>query len=98
MKKINIPNDDNRFISSMFSIRLREVVSLLLVFFTIYLVMALKSFSANDSAWTFLNGKAPENSGGLVGAWLADMLFTGFGNMAWLFVFFPGRRAGSFIE
>jgi len=66
--------------------RLREILSLMLIFVVIYLIMSLISFNREDSSWTVVNHYLPANSGGLVGAWLADVLFTCFGYMAWMFV------------
>lgn len=87
LNKVNASDDsEERRRWSFVLTRLREIFSLILVFAVIYLIMSLASFDHNDSAWTFLNNRLPKNSGGPVGAWLADILFTGFGRMTWLFV------------
>ena len=72
--------------SHFFEQHWRGVCGLLLVVFITYLTLALFSYSPEDSAWTFINGRSPENSAGPVGAWLADILFTFFGLVTWGFI------------
>ena len=64
---------------------MREGALFLSVAVTLYLWASLYTFSLNDPAWNFA---APvtqyHNSGGVFGAWFADILFTILGIMAWL--------------
>jgi S-DNA-T family DNA segregation ATPase FtsK/SpoIIIE len=52
----------------------------------LYLLLALSSYSADDPGWSH-TGRATTvlNQGGVVGAWLADVLLYLFGYMAYLF-------------
>ena len=63
----------------------REIFILALLFLLIYFVMSLWSFQPDDSGLRILNDHAVHNSAGITGAWLADILFSGFGYMAWSF-------------
>ncbi|MDP0588451.1 MAG: DNA translocase FtsK 4TM domain-containing protein [Candidatus Endonucleobacter bathymodioli] len=68
------------------SLRLREGVVLLLVLVAGYLTLSLYSYEINDPAWSYVGPElAIVNSGGLVGAWIADLLFSLFGFFSWLF-------------
>ena len=64
---------------------LREGAMLISGAVTIYLWASLFTFSKNDSAWNY---RAPvtqfQNSGGVIGAWFSDILFTMLGILAWL--------------
>ena len=53
----------------------------------IYLWMVLLSFDVHDSSFSNSNGHIDSisNAGGLVGAWIADVLFSVLGYFAWLF-------------
>ena len=68
--------------------RLREVFSLALLVIAIYLIIALFSFDQADASFsqTALNGPV-HNVGGRFGAWLADVLFSAFGVVAYLLPF-----------
>ena len=53
---------------------------------SIYLLLALSSFTTNDPGWsTTGTNDTIENIAGPVGAWLADVLFSLFGYLAYLF-------------
>lgn len=65
---------------------LREAVLIATVAACAYLVLALVTFSPDDPGWshTGLDG-AVGNAGGPAGAWLADVFFSIFGYMAYVF-------------
>ncbi len=64
---------------------LREGALLISAAVTLYLWASLFTFSMNDPAWNY---SAPveqyQNSGGVLGAWFSDILFTVLGIMAWM--------------
>jgi S-DNA-T family DNA segregation ATPase FtsK/SpoIIIE len=64
---------------------LREGALLISGALTLYLWASLFTFSLNDPAWNY---SAPvsqyQNSGGVLGAWFSDILFTILGIMAWM--------------
>ena len=64
---------------------LREGALLISGAVTLYLWASLFTFSMNDPAWNY---SAPveqfQNSGGVLGAWFSDILFTVLGIMAWM--------------
>ncbi len=60
----------------------REIKTLLWTTLGLYLLLALVSWSASDSAWSHLSGETVSNAGGRVGAMLADVLYTAFGHAA----------------
>jgi len=59
----------------------------------LYLLLALLSYTSNDPGWssTGTNGRV-QNSMGPTGAWLADVFFSLFGYMAYLFPLMIGYR------
>jgi S-DNA-T family DNA segregation ATPase FtsK/SpoIIIE len=65
---------------------MREIKTLLWIALGIYLLIALVTRTVNDPGWSHLGGSVVVNSGGRVGAWLADVLFTSVGHAS---VFFP---------
>ncbi len=68
---------------------LRESRLLLLVAVAIYLILILYGYDRNDPAWSNSASDAvPHNSGGVFGAWLADVLLYVFGFSAWWWVAF----------
>ncbi len=63
---------------------MREGGLFLLLALALYLVLSLYTFHLDDPAWSYsaaTNGY--HNAGGVVGAWLSDLLFALFGLMAW---------------
>ncbi|HKM37561.1 MAG TPA: DNA translocase FtsK 4TM domain-containing protein [Thiopseudomonas sp.] len=68
-------------------LRLKEGVLILLAVVCIYLWMVLLSFDVHDSSFSNSTGHidSVSNTGGLVGAWIADVLFSVLGYFAWLF-------------
>ena len=64
----------------------REGVLIGLIAVCAYLSLALFSYSANDPGWSKTGtGGDIENAGGPAGAWLADVFFSLFGQLAFLF-------------
>ncbi|WP_086932342.1 DNA translocase FtsK [Agarilytica rhodophyticola] len=65
---------------------LREGLLIALIALCVYLALALISYSANDPGWSKTGTGGPiQNAGGPAGAWLADVFFSMFGNLAFLF-------------
>ncbi len=68
---------------------LRESRLLLLVAVAIYLILILYGYDQNDRGWSHsISGAVLHNSGGVFGAWLADVLLYVFGFSAWWWVAF----------
>jgi len=66
----------------------RESWWLLFVAAFVYLALVLATYSRGDPAWSFSGSGEPlHNRGGVVGAWLADLLLYVFGASAWWWVF-----------
>ena len=64
----------------------REGLFILISALAVFLLLALVSFSPDDPGWSH-TGRVDHvlNHGGVVGAWLADVLLYLFGYMAYLF-------------
>jgi S-DNA-T family DNA segregation ATPase FtsK/SpoIIIE len=74
--------------------RLREGALIGFVAVFLYLLMALGSYDLADPGWSRTgNGGQIANAGGPAGAWLADIFFSLFGYMAYLFPLMVGYRA-----
>ena len=68
---------------------LRESWWLLLVAAVLYLVLALVTWNPADPGWSHSATHADvHNRGGVVGAWVSDILLSGFGLSAWWWVTF----------
>ncbi len=66
--------------------RLREAGVLLLVPLAVYLLVCLISYSPQDPSWSHASeGNLVHNFGGMVGAWIADLLRYLFGVVAYAF-------------
>jgi len=66
----------------------RESWWLLFVAAFVYLALVLATYSRGDPGWSFSGSGEPlHNRGGVVGAWLADLLLYVFGASAWWWVF-----------
>jgi S-DNA-T family DNA segregation ATPase FtsK/SpoIIIE len=75
-------------LSPRFAALLRESWWLLVVALVAYLALILATYSRGDPSWSFSGTGAPlSNKGGVVGAWLADLLLYLFGLSAWWWVF-----------
>ena len=74
-----------RFTSAV-SRGLRESAIIALGIVALVLLMALASYSPDDPGFSFTGSSAPvHNRIGVIGAWLADVLFFLFGRPAFLF-------------
>src|ERR1019366_2778244 len=69
-------------------ILLRESRWFLLVAVALYLILVLYGYDRADSAWSHSASSftTTHNPGGLVGAWLADLMLYVFGFSAWWWV------------
>lgn len=65
---------------------LREAVLILMAAVSVYSLVTLATYDANDPGWSHTGAGTPvENWGGVAGAWLADVLLSLFGYVAYLF-------------
>ena len=72
---------------------LRESRWLLLLAVALFLILILYGYDRNDPAWSHsASGASPHNPGGMVGAWLADVLLYVFGFSAWWWAVFLVQR------
>jgi S-DNA-T family DNA segregation ATPase FtsK/SpoIIIE len=72
---------------------LRESRWMLLIAVAIYIVLILYGYNRNDPAWSHsASGVLTHNPGGILGAWLADVLLYIFGFSAWWWVAFLLHR------
>src|SRR5437764_10202719 len=66
----------------------RESWSLLVVAAVGFLTLILATYHKTDPGWSYSGaGAAVQNKGGIVGAWLADLLLYLFGVSAWWWIF-----------
>jgi S-DNA-T family DNA segregation ATPase FtsK/SpoIIIE len=76
-----------RELSPRMSRLLRESWWLLVVAAFLYLALTLVTYTKSDPAWSFSGTGAPiGNRGGVIGAWLSDLLLYLFGLSAWWWV------------
>jgi S-DNA-T family DNA segregation ATPase FtsK/SpoIIIE len=79
---------------SVRSTRVREGLLIAVVAACAYLVVSLLSYHDGDPAWSATgSGGAVRNLGGPAGAWLADICFSLFGYLAYLFPLLLAYRA-----
>ncbi|MFZ5722882.1 MAG: DNA translocase FtsK [Pseudomonadota bacterium] len=65
--------------------RLREAWGIALAAVAILLLISLFTYFRNDPGWSHVGPSGPvSNAGGVIGAWVADVLFVLFGYVAWL--------------
>lgn len=72
---------------------LREGMLIGFVAVFLYLMLALGSYTTNDPGWSSTGTGVINNAGGPMGAWLADVFFSSFGYMAYLFPLMLAYRA-----
>ena len=73
-------NDKQKAVSGAVGFRLREAALILALALAAYLLLSLWSYNPTDPAWTTTGtNDLIANRGGIVGAWLADMLLFVFG-------------------
>jgi S-DNA-T family DNA segregation ATPase FtsK/SpoIIIE len=76
-----------RTVSPRFARLVRESWWLLVVAALVYLALILGTYHKTDPGWSFSGDGSPvRNRGGVVGAWLADVLLYLFGVSAWWWV------------
>lgn len=93
-KKATADKSASHLITEKYVPRLREgtLIGFSAVF--LYLVVALGSYDQNDPGWSRTGASSNiSNSGGPAGAWLADVFYSLFGYMAYLFPLMLGYRA-----
>ncbi len=74
-------------LSPRFARVLRESMWLLVAVAILFLALVLVTYSRSDPGWSFSGtGEPVRNSGGAIGAWLADLLLYLFGVSAWWWV------------
>jgi S-DNA-T family DNA segregation ATPase FtsK/SpoIIIE len=65
---------------------MREIISAGFLFFGLFFLMTLLTFSQEDGGWTHSGISAiSKNAGGIAGAWISDLVFSLFGFEAYLF-------------
>src|SRR6185295_15305990 len=66
----------------------REAWWLLVVALLAFLTLTLATYHKSDAGWSYSGtGAAIQNKGGVVGAWLSDLMFYLFGHSAWWWAF-----------
>lgn len=76
------------------SLRLKEGLLIGFAAICLYLLMALVSYSPEDPGWSSTGtGSGVANVGGPTGAWLADVFFSLFGYLSYLFPFMLAYQA-----
>ncbi|WP_295902834.1 DNA translocase FtsK [uncultured Vibrio sp.] len=79
--------------------RLKECVLILAVLISIFFTVALFTFNPADPSWSQTAwGMDIQNSGGIVGAWIADTLFFTFGSLAYPIPFIVTAIAWIFLR
>ena len=90
-KRKSVPRDTGQFVRNA-----REAGLIALALIAVYLFIALLTYDAADPGWSqAVPVHRVHNSGGVVGAWLADVLLYLFGYLGYLFPFilaFDGWR------
>ncbi|NQY25821.1 MAG: DNA translocase FtsK 4TM domain-containing protein [Piscirickettsiaceae bacterium] len=82
--RLNTKSKQNE-VSGAVSFRLREAALILSLALATYLLLSLLSYNPTDPGWSTTGlDDIVSNSGGIVGAWLADALLYGFGFPAFL--------------
>lgn len=65
----------------------------------LFLLVSLATYSPDDPGWSRTGGAQVENTGGVVGAWVADVLYVLFGYLAWAVpLLMLGRLARLFVR
>ena len=74
--------------------RLTEGLLIFFLFVCLYFMLAMLSYNTADPGWSYSDGEGHvSNAGGRAGAWIADVFFSLFGYMAYLFPLMLGLRA-----
>ena len=81
-----IPSPPGRLLAGAFGRGGREAVLLAFAAAAVFLTIAIWTYHRGDSSWSVRNGSDHvANRGGVVGAWLSDVLLQLFGHVAWFF-------------
>jgi S-DNA-T family DNA segregation ATPase FtsK/SpoIIIE len=65
---------------------IREFISTGFLLFSLFFLITLLTFNPEDGGWTHSGLSAiPKNAGGMIGAWISDLIFSLFGVEAYLF-------------
>ena len=70
--------------------RLREVYFIIILCLAVLLILAVATYHPQDSAWSHIGTAKTQNAVGILGAWLADILFLIIGIMAYFLPLFIG--------
>ena len=93
-KRTSAEQNTNNLLAEKFLPRLREGALIGFVAAFLYLVVSLVSYAPGDPGWSDTGRGLPlNNAGGPAGAWLADVFFSLFGYMAYLFPTMLAYRA-----
>ena len=63
---------------------IREALLFIVLAVALYMIVALATFHASDPSWSHTSDGTVQNSGGVVGAWLSDLLLTLLGLPAYV--------------
>ena len=78
---------------------LREFISTGYWVFGVFFLITLLTFNQDDGGWTHSGiSSVPKNAGGMIGAWMADLVFSLFGFEAFLFPFIIVWQGYSFYK
>ena len=81
-----IPSRPGRLLARTFGRGGREAALLAFAAAAVFLAIAIWTYHRGDSSWSVRNGSEHvANRGGVVGAWLSDVLLQLFGHVAWFF-------------
>jgi S-DNA-T family DNA segregation ATPase FtsK/SpoIIIE len=68
------------------SLGMREVIAVVFFLFSLFFLLTLLTFNQEDGGWSQSGVSAvSQNAGGIMGAWLADLVFSVFGFESYLF-------------
>ncbi len=86
LKKIKNNTGNTAIVATQIQRGLREGAMLVLMAVALFLLAALLTYNATDPGWSYTGSRGiVQNAGGVVGAWMADVLFNLFGYLAYLF-------------
>jgi S-DNA-T family DNA segregation ATPase FtsK/SpoIIIE len=80
-------NSSNPPIATQFQRGLREGAVFVFGALALYMLVSLLTYQPTDSSWSHSNSGSVSNSGGITGAWFADIFLYLFGLLAYLFPF-----------
>lgn len=93
-KRASTEHNPSNLAAEKFLPRLREGALIGFVAVFLYLLVSLVSYDSGDPGWSDTGrGQPLSNAGGPTGAWLADVFFSLFGYMAYLFPVMLAYRA-----